>query len=295
MDLSIVIASWNTRDFLEKCLEAVYTSINSLAMEVIVVDNASTDGSPEMVARRFPQARSICNEINLGFARASNQGIQTSHGRYVLLLNSDAFLAPGAAQIMVNFLDQHPNVGIAGAYLSFPDGSPQPCFGPLPTLSSELASLLGLDKLLSARRPERKESVLTGAVSGACLMARRAMLDEIGLLDDSFFMFSEEVDLCTRAKKAGWQVVHLPGARALHVGGGSTGQTPERTMMLYQGKLHYFSLHLGQEETKRLIRAMRATSTLKVWAYTLLRPLPLIPYRAQHWKDVCRKLKGITA
>lgn len=264
MMLSIVIVNWNTVGYLEQCLKAVFDELDALAPEVIVVDNASQDGSARMVRETFPQARLMENQENVGFARANNQAIDASRGQAVLLLNSDAFISPGAIQKMLAVLESQPKVGIVGANLVYPDGSWQWSHGPLPSLFSEIRSLAGLDKVdhRVRRGASQHEFIETGTVSGACLLARREMLQEIGPLDESFFMFNEEVDLCLRANEAGWKVVHVPSAQVVHLNGGSTGVTPGRILMLYQGKRQYFAKHQGQAAAKLFFLAAR----LAVWA-----------------------------
>ncbi len=292
-DLTIVVVNWNTCDLLERCLQAIYTTVQTLAFDVWVVDNASTDGSVLMVQRRFPQVKLITNAENSGFASANNQAITASQGKYILLLNSDAFLTGNAVQQMVGYLAQNDRTGIVGANLVFPDGRPQISYGPLPSLSSEIASLWGLDKRRAAKLAAQKAvtPIETGMVSGACLMLRRSLLDQIGLFDEDFYFFSEEIDLCCRAQKSGWKVIHLPSASTTHVGGGSTGETAGRILLLYRGKLQYFKKHFGSVK--------RYLFYAQIWLATLVK---VVGYTLQHWfsprqprKDSlwCAVLKGL--
>lgn len=277
IDLSILIVNWNTRALLTRCLQAVDKTIRAdvrLSIETVVVDNGSTDGSVEYIQAEFPWVRLISNIHNLGFARANNQAIQASRGEFVLLLNSDAFLVGDAGQQMLLAMQAQPKAGIAGAALVFPDGNAQFSHGPLPSLRSEVLSLLGLDKRLPPA-DFAAPWVKTGAVSGACLLARRAMLNEIGLLDEQFFMFSEEVDLCLRAHQAGWDIIHLPRVQVVHVGGGSTETSARRLGMLYRAKLQYFAKHLGPGSRLALHLAMWLSIWIKIarsgveWALSL--------------------------
>ena len=169
---------------------------------------------------------------------------------------------------MLQVLGADPKIGIVGAELRYPDGRPQYSHGPLPTLALELASLWGLDKRPTPAAPGCLE---TGAVSGACFMVRRAMLDQIGLLDERYFMFSEEIDLCARAHRAGWKVVYLPGACVTHLGGGSTGQTARRVLLLYRAKLQYFEKYARKLEVRLLWSGMWVATLAKGAGYTLLR------------------------
>lgn len=308
MELSVIIVNWNTCELLAACLTSVYETLQGIEFETIVVDNASQDGSPAMVRSRFPQARLVKNGENVGFARANNQAIRKSDGRFVLLLNSDARLKPGTIQHLLAAMHQHERAGIVGPALEYADGSPQISYGRLPTLASEIASLFGLDKLLTraawgvrrqfggrqfggqrstnGAQPASKP-IETGLVSGACLLARRAMLDQIGLLDTGFFMFSEEIDLCFRAHQASWSVLHVPTAQAIHIGGGSTGHTASRLLMLYRGKLRYFAKNHGARSRGSLYRAIRLATLLKIAAYTLLsRFKPHHTQNAALWREV---------
>ena len=278
MDLSIIIVSWNTRDLLAQCLQSVYDTVHGLEFQVFVVDNASSDGSAAMVRERFPQVRLIENTKNVGFARANNQAIREAGGQYILLLNSDARVMGDSVLQMARFMDGRAEVGIVGPPLVFPDGRPQLAWGPLPSLASEVWSLFGLDRLRSSgawRSDSSQRFLETGWVSGACMMVRRRVIEQVGLLDEEYFMFSEEIDLCYRARKAGWKIIHLPTALAIHVGGGSTGLTAKRILMLYRGKLQYFAKHHGDRARKLLLGAMWAATGLKIIVYTLLRVLSL--------------------
>lgn len=296
VDLSVAVVSWNTCALLACCVQSIYDTIEDMEFEIFVVDNASTDGSAAMVRDRFPEVRLIENDENVGFARANNQAVQQSVGRYILLLNSDACVVKNAIERMVRVMDAHADVGIVGADLISPDGNPQLDHGSFPTLTSEVGSLLGLDKfhLYFPRHFALGCFVETGWVSGACLMARRRMLEQVGLLDEGFFMFSEEIELCRRARAAGWNVVHLPSARVVHIGGGSTGLTPERILRLYRGKLQYFDKTQGPVAKCTLLGAIWCATGLKVLVYTLLHGLSMGRVRRDVlWRAVAKGLVGV--
>ena len=264
--------------------------------EIFVVDNASNDGSNEMVRECFPQVRLIVNQENLGFARANNKAIRESIGRYVSLLNSDAFLSGDAIQQMAHLMEIHPAIGIVGANLYSPDGKPQVSHGPLPTVAVEAMSLFSLDKILKTTPLQKlnKPHFETGWVDGACLMVRRNALDQIGLLDETFFMFSEEVDLCCRAYKAGWRVVHLPNALVMHIGGGSTGITSCRILELYRGKLHYFAKHKGYWDFQLLLGLMWLSTLVKIFTYITLRWLTINRLQKDNlWWEVAKGLPSV--
>lgn len=287
LDLTIIIVNWNTRELLRRCLESVFGTVHGLLFEVWVIDNGSTDGSGEMVRAEFPQVRLIENIDNLGFAKANNQALKVCSERYALLLNSDAFLMDGAVEGLIAALENDAHAGIAGARLEYPDGRGQRSYGSLPSPIGEMWSLLGLDKRREQKLcAEGTETVRpVEAVNGACMLVSRELLNEIGLFDERFFMFSEEIDLCKRAQAAGWLVVYAPGARAVHVGGGSSGLTAGRVLRLYTAKLQYIEKHHGQCQGRALLMMMWLTSTLKSFIY-----LPWDGKRAAFWREVSRGL-----
>lgn len=298
MDLSIVIVNWNTREMLRECLDSLFNNIKGLDYEVIVVDNGSTDGSTQMVVEQFPDVRVIENRENVGFARANNQGISLSSGKYILLLNSDAFIQDDSIQKMLAVLEANPRVAIAGAKLVYPDGSPQVSHGPLPTLTIECLRLFGLDKILEIGQSADhfEEFIETGTVEGACFLTRRQALDQIGVMDEGYFFFSEEVDLCYRAHLHGWKVVFVPGTRVVHVRGGSTGVVPRRVLMLYRGKLQYFEKHFGGKERMRLYQLIAIATSLKLIVYTGLRILSFGRIKKDDlWKEVSQNLTKLVS
>lgn len=252
--LSVVVASWNVREALRDCLLSVEGEIARLAparVEVVVVDNASSDGSPAMVAAEFPQVRLIRNAGNAGFARATNQGIAAARGPLLLLLNPDTLVIPGALATLMRFMREHAEAGAAGACLVNPDGSLQASASPSPGLLREFWRLFHLDSLLrlSAYPLERwgDEPRPVDVAQGACLALRREALDQVGALDEEFFMYTEEVDLCRRLWRAGWTVNWVPGARVVHLGGQSTMQLREDMFLrLYESKVRFFRKHRGR-------------------------------------------------
>ncbi len=252
MDLSVIIVSWNTCQVLRECLESVQRQRSSASIDVWVVDNASKDGSAEMVRETFPAVHLIENSENVGFARANNAAVAASSGRYVLLLNSDTVVLPGAFDALIDFLDAHPEAGAAGAHTLNPDGSLQVSTYPSPTLARELWFLLHLDRLRpygaydmaqwSSDQPRPVDAVL-----GACLIVRRATLDQVGALDPAYFMYSEEIDLCYRIRRAGWRIYWVPQAKIVHYGGQSTRQVAASMFIqLYRSKVLFFRKNQGR-------------------------------------------------
>ncbi len=248
MQISIVIVNWNTEALLRQCLASIMAHPPTGAFEVIVVDNASTDGSVSMVRDEFPGVLLLTNEKNVGFAAGNNRAIEASAGDTILLLNSDTVVRPGALEALWQFMERHPEAGAAGARLLNPDGSLQHSCFPLPTLLSEGLHLFHLD-----HRPRRamqewdvSEPRRVGALLGACILLRREAVEQVGLLDEGYFMYSEEIDYCRRLHEAGWALYWAPEAEVVHYGGQSTRQVAtEMFLRLYAGKLRYFRKHEG--------------------------------------------------
>jgi N-acetylglucosaminyl-diphospho-decaprenol L-rhamnosyltransferase len=231
LDLSIIVVSYNTRDLLDQCLTSVFAHPRRLAFEVIVVDNASSDGSPELVARKWPSIVLLRNAHNQGFAKANNEGLEVCRGRYALLLNSDAEIRGDALEIMVAYLDSHPGVGIVGAQLRNSDGSLQPSGNRIPSVLGQIwwslpfyrlfaKGQFGNRFLVSGRDYEQIAEV--DEVSGAALVVRREVWESIGMLDEGYFFYFEDVDFCIRAKKACWRVMYVPQAKVVHHWGQSS-------------------------------------------------------------------------
>jgi N-acetylglucosaminyl-diphospho-decaprenol L-rhamnosyltransferase len=252
VDLSIIIVNWNTCDMLAKCLDSVFQTVRASAYEIIVVDNNSTDGSVDMVRAQFPSVRLIENQQNVGFTRANNQALAASCGRYVLLLNSDTEVQSSALDAVVCFMDVHSMAGAAGAHLLNPDGTFQASHTEFPTLWREFLMLSGLGRaFLRPSYPSYGPEVEKGPqrvdyAEGACLLVRREAVEQVGGLDEDFFMYAEEVDWCYRMKQAGWEVWYLPQVRVIHHGGGSSRQRKAHMEAeLYRSRVRFFHKHYG--------------------------------------------------
>jgi len=261
IDLSIIIVNWNTRQMLADCLESVYATANNLDYETWVVDNASRDGSTRMVRDRFPWVHLIENQENLGFARANNQAIEVSRGRYVVLLNSDTEVFPGALEMLVRFMDAHPQVGGCGPLLLNADGSLQESCYPMMTPRRVFWRLSFLDQLwpratYDQRRWDRQTPRQVEAIKGACLVLRRTALVQVGDLDESYFMYSEEFDLCYRLAQADWQLWWVPQAVVTHYGGASSEQMAEEMyVQLYRSKVQ-FQRKFGGSHRARCLKCL---------------------------------------
>ncbi len=249
-DISVVIVTWNTREMTLGCIGALKAGLGRLSAEVFVVDNGSSDGTAEAVAREFPDARVIANEYNLGFAAANNQAMRLARGRFVLLLNSDATVESNTLTALAGFLDANPKAGAAGAQLVSRDGKRENCASVFPSLATELLNKSLLRAFNPARygagRTQGDAPVEVESLVGACMMVRRETIDEVGMLDEGFFFFLEETDWCLRMREAGRGVWLVPAARAVHLKGKSKSGFRARAKAEYLRSLYrYFGKHRG--------------------------------------------------
>lgn len=226
LDLSIVVVNWNTRDFLRDCLHSVYASEGEMAFETIVVDNCSDDGSAAMVRQEFPHVHLIESDINGGYAYANNLGLTHLEAEYYLLLNPDTVLPPNALADMLAFMDDHPEAGMAGPKLVMADGSLDlACRRSFPTPENSFYKLFGLSRLFPKSKRfgqynltylDPDEMAEVDSVVGAFMVVRREVIEEVGLLDEEYFMYAEDLDWALRAKQAGWKVYYFPDVTVLH-------------------------------------------------------------------------------
>lgn len=251
--VSVIIVSWNARNYLRQCLDSLSTDVCRHPMEIIVVDNASTDGSPEMVTRDYPNVRLIQTGANLGFARANNVGIAASHGRYLALVNSDVKVLKDCITRLVDFCEQHADVGMVGPHVIGGDGKLQRSCRGFPNLWNMFCRALALDSVFPKSKwfsgyslsywshdVERTVDML----SGCFWLVRKAALEKVGLLDEAFFMYGEDMDWCRRFWNSGWKVVYVPSAEAIHYGGGSSANAPLRFYIERQrADLQYWKKH----------------------------------------------------
>ncbi len=257
MDLSVVIVSWKVKALLERCLISVLASCqhSALSCEIVVVDSGSSDGSPEMVQERFPAVQLLATGVNVGFTKGNNLGVTRSHGRYILLLNPDTEVLGDALQAMLNCMDRYPDIAVVGPRLLRPSGQVQSSRRRFPTLATAFLESTILQEWFPRNRvlaryyiqdrPDDQEQDVDWLV-GACLLLRRQAWDQVGPLDEGFFMYSEELDWCRRAKSAGWRVVYVPSASVVHHEGQSSAQVvPARHIYFQSSKVLYFHKHHG--------------------------------------------------
>jgi len=252
-ELSIIIVNFNARAYLRDCLSSIRENIHRTSYETFVVDNGSEDGSCEMVRAEYPWVRLIENRANVGFSRANNQAIRESSGRFVLLLNNDTLVLPGSIDTLVDVMRERPDVGVVGCTLRNSDMSVQISFGQMISIKSELVLKLISDRYKRGNRlvqsylerRSRKEHT-PDWVSGACLLARAEALRAVNFMDENFFMYTEEVDLCHRIRQLGFKVLYTPRAEIIHFGGRSTETNLKKTIIEYRrSQLYFYKKHYG--------------------------------------------------
>jgi GT2 family glycosyltransferase len=261
IDVTIIVVSWNTRDVLRNCLNSISHETTDMTYEIIVVDNSSRDGTQEMVRREFPSIKLIANDDNRGFAMANNQGIRLARSRFVLLLNPDTVVHPGALDRVYAFAQRVPQAAVVGCRTLNANGSLQRnCFLPPSFLNLVLTSI-GFHRLFSRSKFFGRERMTywdlddareVAVVAGCFMLVRRAAIDEVGLLDERFFMYAEEVDWCVRFRAAGWQVWYTPSGTITHLGGVSAALAfaqmkaeKRRSLFIFLRKYHSASYVLA--------------------------------------------------
>jgi N-acetylglucosaminyl-diphospho-decaprenol L-rhamnosyltransferase len=260
LDLGIIIVNWNTCDYLRSCLQTVYASQEDISYRVVVVDNGSTDGSAEMVAEEFPQAVLLDGHGNVGYPAGNNLGLRAlgypdgpGAPRYALLLNPDTELPPDALARMVAFMDSHPEAGIAGPKLVLHDGSLDlACRRSIPAPDIAIFHVLKLDSLFPKSRLfarynltflDEDETVEVGSVVGAFMMVRRDAIAGVGLMDERFFMYGEDLDWAKRMGEAGWRVYYYPEVRVLHVKRAASRQSKRAQFEFVRASLLFYNKH----------------------------------------------------
>jgi GT2 family glycosyltransferase len=260
LDLGVVILNWNTRDLLRECLRSAFASRGALSFVVCVVDNASTDGSAAMVRAEFPQARLVESPVNGGYAAGNNLGLRalgfdkgrTDGPRYALLLNPDTVLPGNALADMVAYLDAHPTAGVAGPKLVLPTGELDLACRRSLAFDAFVYRILGLSRLFPGSRrfgqynltylsPDVETEV--GAVVGAFMLVRREAIAQVGLLDEGFFMYGEDLDWAYAIHQAGWQVRYNPAVTVLHVKRAASRQSHRAQIAFHEAMLYFYRKH----------------------------------------------------
>jgi GT2 family glycosyltransferase len=255
LDLSVVIVNYKSVDFLRSCIRSIKETAEGISYEIIAVDNDSQDGSDKEIRFGFPDIKLIANRNNLGFSSANNQGIKISKGRYILLLNNDATVTPGALKCLIDSMERHPGVGLMGGKLTNTDGTVQQSFGRLiPYINEFVQSKLfwnfyEIQKNRTIGMLMEKlhcQPRYVDWVKGACMMLRREAIFDVDFLDDRFFMYFEEADLCIRLKIIGWKVYFEPRAEIVHHGGISVSKNRVRVFLeRRRSQLYFYKKHYG--------------------------------------------------
>jgi len=250
MDLSIIIVHYNVVDYLKKCLLSILNSKGKITQEIFVIDNHSIDFSAEMIRREFSVVKLIENEKNMGFSFAANQGIKKSRGRYILLLNPDTIFPKEGMDKLIEYMDKNPKVGICGPKMVNPQGKLLYSCRSFPSFMTSISSSQSILYRYFPSNPLSNKYLLKDFghsqikevdwVSGSCLLARGEMIEQIGFLDEDYFIYVEDVDFCLRAKQHRWKVVYFPLTTFIHYVGRSTSQDRLRMQLEHHKSMYYF-------------------------------------------------------
>jgi len=293
VDVTIIVVSFNTCDLTYQCLKSIYLQARAVTFEVLVVDNASTDRSAQIVAEHFPQVKLIANTENRGFAAANNQAFAIARGRHVLLLNSDTIVLDSAIDKCVEYADEHPDIGALGPKVLWPAGDHQSSAFRFPSLLVLLFQSIGLPDhswlnydRYGARNWDKTHDV--DVIAGCFLMVRSEIIQTVGMLDEDFFLYGEEAEWCYRIKKANWHIVYWPGAQIIHIKGGSSGKDTDPRAILVKRAMGLV-----------LLEKIRGTAV--TWVGNLIMTFALLPripvwsirsFRAQRDGRSAEMLKG---
>jgi GT2 family glycosyltransferase len=251
VDLSIILVTWNALSVTSDALTSIEKFTSGISYEVIVVDNGTTkDQTPKLLPERFPWVRFIANPDNRGFSRANNQGIRRARGRYIVLLNNDTVQIENALGMAVAYMDQHPDVGALGITHLNNDAarSYQPSFFEFPRPWADVKALLGFSSQGAAGAPDYTKEKDADWVVGSFLLMRRACYEDVGELDERFFIFDEDVDWCFRAWRVGWKVRYWPGTKLVHIGSAARPFMKDKTFIHFRSHLSYLKKnHSGAE------------------------------------------------
>lgn len=277
VDVSVIIINWNTRQLLEDCLASLPGSSTSHSLETIVVDNHSTDGSQEMVRRKHPSVKLICNASNVGFAHGNNQGIKASTGRYVSLVNSDVKVLPNCHDKLVEYMDANPEIGIAGPRVLNGDLTLQSSCRRFPSLWNNVCDAFAFRRFFPNSAFFAGEHMLyfkhdrvifPDVLVGCFLFARTKAVQEFGLLDEEFFMYGEDINWCLRCWEAGWKIAFYPEAEAIHYRGGSSSGDPVRfAVVLQRARQQLWKKHYSRLECLSLAALLATENSLR-WLTT---------------------------
>lgn len=280
MDLSIIVVTWNAKRFVDECFGSILEEACGLSAEVIAVDNASTDGTADMIAKRFPSVKLIRSATNAGFPRGNVVGIEASGpSKYVCLVNPDARVMRGCFAELLAYMQKCPTIGVLGPRILNPDGSMQRSCMRAPSVWNSWCRALALDRTVLSRLPIFGGQLMADfahnkprdvdALNGCFLLIRRSAMDQVGLIDDGYFMYGDDIDWCLRFRKAGWRVSFLPQAEAVHYGGGTTIQAPVYFYIeMQKANLRYWKKHHSRPAQMSHLASVWVHDAVRFLAYS---------------------------
>lgn len=274
MDISIIIVNYNTKIITSDAIHSIRNSDTAYSYEIIVADNASSDGSVEYLEQKFGELKIIKNDENLGFAKANNQGIRQAEGRYILLLNSDTLIREDTLDVMTAYMDQNPGVGASGCRVVLGDGRlDKACKRGFPTPSASLFYITGLSKAFPNNKKinhyhmghiDEFEEASIDCLVGAFMMVRRETIDQVGLLDETYFMYGEDIDWCYQIKQAGWQITYFPKTTIIHLKGASNKRKSSKILYeFHRAMIIFYKKNLKDKYSKPVTRMVYASILLK--------------------------------
>lgn len=294
-EVSVIIVNWNTKELLKQAVASVLNLKTQIKSEIIVVDNGSTDGSLEFIRKAFPEIKAISCERNYGFAKAVNLGVHQSHGSYIFLLNSDAQLLPGTLEKLKSVMELNPKAGVAGGELIFQNGKKQNSIGLIPDFFTEVLNKSLLQVLFPKRYPSKRlrydKATEVPSVIGAGILINRKALEAVGLLDERYFFFLEETDLCCQIQKKGWKCLFVPGAQLIHMQGQTAKKYPNRAKIeFYRSRYLFFRKNYGSPAVFFLAIGLLVKISLN-WGLALLATI----LSAGLWKDMRQRFVRYSA
>ncbi len=279
MDLSVIEVTWNAAKFVDECFGSIRQESQGLSAEVITVDNASTDGTPDMIAERYPEVKLIRSPKNLGFARGNNVAIEASQGNYVCLVNPDVRVLPGCFKKLMDYMDRNPSIGMLGPRVLSPNGSLQRSYMRAPSVWNSWCRALALDQTPLRKLPlfggqlmgdfhgDRTRDV--DVLNGCFWLIRRTAMEQVGLIDERYFMYGDDIDWCYRFRKAGWRVVYYTEAEAIHYGGGVTAAKPVYFYVeMQKADLQYWKKHHSRVAQLGYLAAVWVLNLTRYMAYS---------------------------
>jgi GT2 family glycosyltransferase len=300
MDISIIIVNWNSKDYLQKCIASILEWTSHVDFEIVVIDSASFDGADKMLKQCYPQVRFIQSDINLGFAKANNVAFRSSIGSHILFLNPDTQLIGPAIKILFDDMQILPKAGAVGCKLFNADKSIQTsCIQAFPTLLNQLlnseflralfpkSSFWGMSSLFSASN----EPAEVEMISGACLMVRRSLFEQVGGFSEDYFMYAEDLDLCYKIRNAGYLNYYIPSASVIHFGGGSTTKSPSdfSVVMMRESIWRFMKKNRGRIYGSAYRVSVTVSAISRLLLLTLLLPAQYFGKNSASWKGSLKK------